>query len=596
MIGGALRRLAGLATPRPPDGAPSIPALPRRLPWVHATVRVARGVWRNWARTLEARPARIYSDHAGGPYRSPRTLADLQAIVREARAAGANVRVFGSSHSWSHLVPTEGFLVDNRMIGAEAGRYVTRVEPAAPGRKARVTVPSGITMREFERWLWDVGYSLPASVLEDCFTVGGVVATASHGAGLHIPSTSGIVAGVTFVDGLGEVRRWTRETATADELAAAQCGLGALGLLYDITLEVEPRYEVFFEMKVVPYRDLFADTDEARARLRRVHQENLSVEVFWWPFTYGGAPLVSKPTLNPDVWLLTATKRIPEGAPVRTSFQRWAQHELVDLPSMVVNGYLMRAFTAVPALTGYIPVTQAGTNLWVEARSGGWRMPTYDSNHYINATGVEFALATACEWSIPFRDDAPDDAPDGYERVRASFAALHDLVEAAFREHPLSDPRSGPVNMAVELRTVAPSGALLDPQRLPDGAPATTRFAVPEIVTSAGHPAWPDFLRKAHHAIAGDPARFGDVLQHLAKEWRELPHPRHPEGTAAWIRDRYKAAGTWQRFLAVRERVDPDGVFLNDFLREWFELPNGCATRAPARPAAAATAASHDAG
>lgn len=574
MIATVLRRLGGLAASPPARAeAPFIRARKRRLPWVHATVRVTRTVWRNWARTLVARPARIYSDHAGGAHRSPRTLADLQAIVRDARAGGFCVRMFGSSHSWSRLVPTDGFLVDNRMIGAVGDRYVTRVEPVAPGQRPRVTVPPGITLREFERWLWDAGFSLPAAAVEDCFTVGGMVATASHGAGIDIPSVSDNVVGMTFVDGLGAVRRWTREDATPDELAAIQCGLGALGLIYDITLEVEPRYEVLFDARVVPYRDLFADTDAARARLRALHEEHLSVEVFWWPFVYGGRAFVSKPALNPDVWLLTATKKIPAGARARTALQRWTQLTLIDVPSMFVNGYMMRALTAVPTLTGYIPMTQAGTNVWVEARSGAWRVPTYDANHYLNATGVEFTLATACEWSIPFRADAPDDATDGYERVRAAFAALHDLVEAAFREHPLSDPRSGPINMAVELRTMAPGRALLDPQRMPDGAPAATRFAVPELVTSAGHPAWPDFVRKAHRALAGDPERFGDVLQHLAKEWRDLPHPRHPEGTAAWLRDRYKAAGTWQRFLSVRARVDPDGVFLNDFLRDWFELP-----------------------
>jgi FAD/FMN-containing dehydrogenase len=580
VIGEAVRRLASLvATSGPPAEAPFIRARPRRLPWVHSTVRVTRNVWRNWARTLEARPARIYSDHAGGEYRSPRTLADLQAIVREARAQGVGVRVFGSSHSWSRLVPTDGFLVDNRMIGAEGDRYVTRVEPVGPWGRPRVTVPPGITLREFERWLWDAGFSLPAAPVADCFTLGGLVATASHGAGLDIPSLSNHVVGMTFVDGLGEVRRWTRESASPDELAAVQCNLGALGLIYDLTLEVEARYEVFFETRVVPYRELFADTDEARARLRRLHEEHLSVQVFWSPFGYSGTPLLSKPTLNPDVWLLTATKRIPEGARASTPLRRWSQLTLIDLPAMFVNGHIMRALTAIPALTGYIPVTQAGGQLWVEARSGAWRMPTYDANHYLNAIGVEFVLASACEWSIPFHPAAPDDAPDGYERVRAAFAALHDLVVEAFHAHPLSDPRSAPVNMCVELRTMAPSRALLDPQYLPAGAHATTRFAVPELVTSVGHPAWPDFVRKAHYALTSDARRFGDVLQHLAKEWRNLPHPRHPEGTAAYLRERYKAAGTWQRFLAVRARVDPDGIFLNDFLREWFEVSGRVSAR-----------------
>ena len=39
-----------------------------------------------------------------------------------------------------------------------------------------------------------------------------------------------------------------------------------------------------------------------------------------------------------------------------------------------------------------------------------------------------------------------------------------------------------------------------------------------------------------------------------------------------YLREQYRAAGSWDRFLAVREAVDPDGVFLNDYLRAWFEL------------------------
>jgi FAD/FMN-containing dehydrogenase len=125
------------------------------------------------------------------------------------------VRVFGSSHSWAHLVPTDGFLVDNRMIGADGDRYVTRIDPADPvsGRAARVTVPPGITSRELELWLWDCGYTLPVSSVEDCFTIGGMVATATHGAGQELPGLSDHVVGMTFVDGRGEVRRCRRTWA-----------------------------------------------------------------------------------------------------------------------------------------------------------------------------------------------------------------------------------------------------------------------------------------------------------------------------------------------------------------------------------------------
>lgn len=78
------------------------------------------------------------------------------------------------------------------------------------------------------------------------------------------------------------------------------------------------------------------------------------------------------------------------------------------------------------------------------------------------------------------------------------------------------------------------------------------------------------------------PEIFGDeVLCHLAKPCHAFAHPKYPVGgTAAYLRARYEAAGTWQRFLAVREAVDPDGVFLNDYLRGWFYPVGAAASQA----------------
>src|SRR5690606_24465141 len=124
-----------------------IRARPRRLPWVHSTIRVTREHWRNWSGELHSRPRRLYCDDAGGRWRSPRTLEDLQAIVRDARAEGVSIRVFGSSHSWAALVPNDsGYVVDNRMINSTDGWYNLSFSPgSADGRrKPRVTVPPGL--------------------------------------------------------------------------------------------------------------------------------------------------------------------------------------------------------------------------------------------------------------------------------------------------------------------------------------------------------------------------------------------------------------------------------------------------------------------
>lgn len=562
---------------QPQGGAePYVPARQRSFLGAHSTVRVSNGKWRNWSRELTSTPGRLYCDLPGGTHPAPRTLDDLQAIVRDARALGVQVRVFGSSHSWASLVPVDGgFLVDNRMIGAIGDRFDLRLEPASEDgqRKARATCPPGLISKEFEEWLWEMGYTLPASAFEDCFTMGGMASTATHGVGLEIGTVSDMVVGVTFVDGLGEVRHWTRETATDDELAAAQCGLGLLGLVYAYTFAVEPRYEVMSDAFVVRYDSLFADTDEARRALRDLHERYATVELFWWPYVFSGVPFLSKMVVNPDVWVLTTHRTVPADAKPRTKLRKALLFQVLDLPSMVIAGYFTRWLAPIPQLVWLVPLASAFTKVWVKARAGAQRMPQYDANHLVNAAGVEWMLCESVEWSLPFRPAAALNEPDGYERVRRSFDLLRSMVAEAHERHPWHDPRSIPVTTAIEMRTLSCSTALLSPGYQPTSRHAELRYAAPEIVSTAGHPAWRPFAEAANIRITTDHASFGDeVRPHLAKQARGFPHPAHPErGMVDYMREQYVRAGTWHRFLAVRAAVDPDGVFLNPFLREWIE-------------------------
>lgn len=584
-----------------PAGPPRVRARRRRLPWVHSTIRVTRDAWRNWSGELRCVPKRLYCDDAGGPWRSPRTLEDLQRIVLAAREESAPVRVFGSSHSWSRLSPSDGgYMVDNRMIGADGDYYRLHLEPAAPdgSRGARATAPPGMLSQEFEEWLWAMGYTLPASAFEDCFTLGGMAATATHGSGIDVGTVSDHVAGMTFVDGLGDVRRWSRETATPDQLAAIQCGLGCLGLIYDITFDVVPRMEVLHTAKAVPYDSLFADTDEARAALRALHETHDAVEFFWWPFRFRGAPLISPPEINPDVWLLLMDRVVPDTARPRSALRRFVHLQVIDVAAMTFSGLMMNLMRPFPRTAFLLPWVTCFTNLWVSARSGSWRVPYYEGQHFVNATGVEFVLALAAEWQVPFDRRADVNAPDGYERVRQSFDTLHGLCVSWFREHRITDCRASPVILSVEMRTLTAGSALLASNYQPEERRRTTHFAAPEIVTTAAHPAWDEFVRAANLAMTARPEVFGrSVRCHLAKPMHMLPHPDFPDDAmAGYCRAQCADDDAWSRFHAVRREVDPDGIFLNDYLLAWFEDRSGAARRrlagkaAGARPAAAARA------
>lgn len=556
-----------------PSGVPRVPARRRGKPWVKSTIRVTRDTWRSWAGLISTRPKRLYCDDAGGPWRSPRSLADLQAIVQDARAEGVSVRVFGSSHSWAALVPNDsGYVVDNRMIGAEDGHYTMTVEPPRPGRKARATVPPGAISSEFEEWLWDMGYTLPVSAFEDCFTMGGMAATATHGTSKDFGTLSDLVVGVTFVDGLGNVRRWTRETATEDELTAAQCSLGCLGLVYSLTFEVEPRYEVLHEARSFPIDSLFADTDAARENLRRLHEEHDSIEFFWWPTRFSGVPGLSAPELNPDIWVLSTRRDGAAAARPRSELRRFVDHQIIDLGTFVPAGLGMRPLVKSTQGLKLLGWLTCFSNAWGLVRNGAWRIPQYQANHFVNAGGVEFILNVACEWSVPFRRNAPLDAPDGYERLRQCFARIHGMVQDAFTRYPAGDPRRIPITIGFEMRMLRSSSALLSPGYQPADKRDEYWIAAPEIVTMAEHPAWPDFVERANIELLTNTAVFGDQVRcHQAKPCHGYPHPDYPTGsTADYLRDQYRRAGTWDRFLAVRRDVDPDGVFLNPYLRSWF--------------------------
>src|SRR5262245_45873360 len=58
--------------------------------------------WENWGRTARCQPEfSFYPEH----------VEDLIQIVEFARERGKKIRVVGSGHSWSGLVPTDGVLV-----------------------------------------------------------------------------------------------------------------------------------------------------------------------------------------------------------------------------------------------------------------------------------------------------------------------------------------------------------------------------------------------------------------------------------------------------------------------------------------------------
>src|SRR6185437_3083873 len=97
-----------------------------------------------------------------------------------------------------------------------------------------------------------LGLCVPTNVILTNVTLLGVITPGCHGSGLN-GMTPEWVTGVTLVDGTGTVRRLSRGAADeSDDFRAAKLSLGLLGLIYDLTIRVEPIFNLHLSDHFIP--------------------------------------------------------------------------------------------------------------------------------------------------------------------------------------------------------------------------------------------------------------------------------------------------------------------------------------------------------
>jgi L-gulonolactone oxidase len=180
-------------------------------------------MWTNWSGEVRASPAETVE---------PASVAQLRDAVLRAREAGRRVRVAGSGHSFTPLVPTDGMLVRpgrlNRVLDVDRTAGLVRVQ-------------AGITLHALSLALDGHGLALENLGDIDVQTVAGALATATHGTGLRKPSLPAQVHAVQVLDAAGELH--DADARTRPELwRAARVSCGVLGVLTEVTLRAVPAF------------------------------------------------------------------------------------------------------------------------------------------------------------------------------------------------------------------------------------------------------------------------------------------------------------------------------------------------------------------
>ena len=223
-------------------------------------------VWRNWAGTARATPAR---------WCRPRSEAEISAAVKDAAADGLRVRALGSGHSFTAAAATSGVALD---LSLWTG--IT----AADTRTGLVTVRSGTTLRSLNAELGGLGLAMANLGDIDAQTLAGALSTGTHGTGARLGGLATQVTSLELVLADGSLA--TCSASSRPELfAAARIGLGALGVITAVTLRCVPSFTLLADERPVPVEEVLEQFDALAAA-------NDHFEFYWFP--YGRKALVKR--------------------------------------------------------------------------------------------------------------------------------------------------------------------------------------------------------------------------------------------------------------------------------------------------------------
>ena len=267
------------------------------------------GVWRNWGRSESIRPQRV---------ERPASAEAVQRAVAAAAKQGMRVKAIGAGHSFTGIAAAPGVQLD---LEALSGVLDVDLE------HGRVRLAAGTHLHQLPRLLRPYGLALENMGDIDRQTIAGATSTGTHGTGGSFGGLATQIVGVTLVTGTGEVLT-IDETQNAELLPAARLGLGALGVIVDLTIQCVPAYLLKAVERPEPLQQVL------EGYLERSASED-HFEFYWFPHTETG--------------LTKTNTRLPltEARAPLSAMGRWVDDEL--LANGVYRGVCALG-TVVPAI------------------------------------------------------------------------------------------------------------------------------------------------------------------------------------------------------------------------------------------------------
>lgn len=268
------------------------------------------GTWQNWARSAKMKPARI---------ERPRTPEGVQRAVHAAIAHNLPIKAVGAGHSFTGIAVAPGVLLElddmQGLVSVDTDR-------------ARITLLAGTRLYRIPRLLASYGLAMQNLGDIDRQSISGAISTGTHGTGADFGGLAAQVVGVTLVTAQGDFLR-VNDTGNSELLPAVALGLGALGIIVEVTLQCVPAFLMHAIDEPLPLEEVLSALDERVAASDHF-------EFYWFPHT--------------DVALTKRQTRLPESTPRQPlpRVGRWIDETLL---SNGVYRMVCAIGQAIPAIT-----------------------------------------------------------------------------------------------------------------------------------------------------------------------------------------------------------------------------------------------------
>jgi len=207
---------------------------------------------KNWAGNLTYSTGNVFY---------PTSVEEVQQLVKK----HSKLKALGTRHCFNNIADSR----DNLLSTSKMNKVVS-IDP----KEGTVTVEAGIKYGELAPYLDAKGYALHNLASLPHISVGGSITTATHGSGIKNGNLASAVRGLELVIADGGIVHLSK-AADHEKLNAAVVGLGAIGIITKVTLQIQPTYMV--------KQNVFTNLPIAqmRANFEKIMSAGYSVSLFY---------------------------------------------------------------------------------------------------------------------------------------------------------------------------------------------------------------------------------------------------------------------------------------------------------------------------